>query len=664
MPDHNRAVEPLKETIGPTELTLLSNKLMCELRRRRERSQPPRPTVEVVLHAEGLLLTEVDHDILTDLVYAEWVLRIEQGEVPSHDEYLTRFPMISERLERQWGLEQGLADLSDQASWGQTIPPTVIPPSEDHAAWPPSQLLDSIGKYKVISPLGAGGQGDVYRALHPELNRDVVIKLVRPRWQVDSGTVIAPLRESQIQQVFQEGRLLAQLSHPNVAQVYDVGQSEGCPFLVMEYVQGGTLDQYHRVNRLDSKQIARLLAAVARAVGAAHAKGILHRDIKPQNIVVRDDGEPKLIDFGLAKLADVWHSNDLPPGVCGTLGFMAPEQARDDTSQIGPAADIFGLGAVLFYMLTGQPPYHGSSTLTGVNLFAILERAKRCEWDRTALDTPQIPTRLAAICARAMSPEPTARFATAIELAQSLEAFATRHRRLRQSVAVVAVALTGLGFVWFTRLSSTTPRDANSAAATASSPDEAHKIPQPAISAELRILVHRDTAMIELNDAVPLPTGDALSIESNIPAGLSVILFAVNGAGQLQPVASLPKQPTARRWRYPEAAEATAPLTGAAGTECLFLIGRRSDEAISLEQIKAAWGTTAEWPSLPPFTVLRLAGTDVIREQIGRDLGPPRSTGLTPADQITRTLKRFAGQLEPQFSLLEGLAFSHIEPAE
>ena len=115
---------------------------------------------------------------------------------------------------------------------------------------------------------------------------------------------------------------------------------------------------------------------------------------------------------------------------------------------------------------------------------------------------------------------------------------------------------------------------------------------------------------------------------------------------------------------YPEAAEATAPLTGAAGTECLFLIGRRSDEAISLEQIKAAWGTTAEWPSLPPFTVLRLAGTDVIREQIGRDLGPPRSTGLTPADQITRTLKRFAGQLEPQFSLLEGLAFSHIEPAE
>lgn len=105
------------------------------------------------------------------------------------------------------------------------------------------------------------------------------------------------------------------------------------------------------------------------------------------------------------------------------------------------------------------------------------------------------------------------------------------------------------------------------------------------------------------------------------------------------------------------------PLTGAAGTECLLLIGQ-SDEALSLEQIKTAWGTTAEWPSLPSSTVLRLAGTDVFREQVGRDLGPPRSTGLTPADQITRTLKRFAGQLEPQFSLLEGLAFSHIEPAE
>ena len=663
MPDRNRAVEPLQETEGPTEPTLLSNKLMCELRRRRERSQPPRPTVEDVLHAEGLLLTELDHEVMTDLVYAEWVLRVELGEAPSHDEYLMRFPMISERLEKQWGLEQGLADLSDQADWGLTIPPTVIPPSEDHATWQPSRLLDSIGKYKIISLLGSGGQGDVYRALHPELNRDVVIKLVRPRWQVDAGTIIAPLRKSQIQQVFEEGRLLAQLSHPNVAQVYDVGQSEGCPFLVMEYVQGGTLDQYQRVNRLDSKQIARLLAAVSRAVGAAHTKGILHRDIKPQNIVVREDGEPKLIDFGLAKLADVWHSNDQPPGVCGTLGFMAPEQARGDMGQIGPAADIFGLGAVLFYMLTGQPPYHGSSTLTGVNLYAILERAKRCEWDRTALDTPQIPKRLAAICARAMSPEPTARFATAIELAQSLEAFATRPSRLRQSATVVAVVLAGLGLAWLTRPNSTAPRNANPAAATASSPDEAHKIPQPAISAELRILVHRDSAIIELNDAVPLPTGDALSIESNIPAGLSVMLFAVNGAGQLQSVASIPRQPTARRWRYPEAAEATAPLTGAAGTECLLLIGQ-SAEAISLEQIKAAWGTTVEWPSLPPFTVLRLAGTDVIREQLGRDLGPPQSTGLTPADQITRTLKRFARQLEPQFSLLEGLAFSHVEPAK
>ena len=141
------------------------------------------------------------------------------------------------------------------------------------------------------------------------------------------------------------------------------------------------------------------------------------------------------------------------------------------------------------------------------------------------------------------------------------------------------------------------------------------------------------------------------------------MLFAVNGAGQLQPVASLPKQPTARRWRYPEAAEATAPLTGSAGTECLLLIGQ-SAEAFSFEEIQAAWGTTAEWPSLPPFTVLRLAGTDVIREQVGRDLGPPRSTGLTPADQIAQTLKRFALQLEPQFLMLEGLAFSHIEPAE
>ena len=320
-------------------------------------------------------------------------------------------------------------------------------------------------------------------------------------------------------------------------------------------------------------------------------------------------------------------------------------------------SDIFALGGVLFFLLTGGPPFQGTTWQE------VLGHAQRCEWNRELLITPGIPAPLAAICTRAMAAEPTARFSTAIELAEALETFASRPQRLRRMAAMVTIAFAVLAALWALRPNSTSPRRANQVSTRVSSPDQAQKMPQPAVNANLKIRVHRDAALVELNNAVPLPTGGGLSIESNIPPGLSVMLFAINGVGQLQHVASLPKHSSTRRWRYPEAADATVPLLGPAGTECLILIGQAT-ETVSMEQIKAAWGTNPEWPSLPPATVLRLVGTEVIREQVGRDLGPPQSTSLTPADQITRTLERFARQLGTQCPLVEGLAFSHIEAAE
>ena len=668
MSDHIRDTDTPRDTQGPRPVATvtarrLSDKLMFELRAARERTVSPKPTVEDVLRGEGLGPVDVDPDVLTDLVYVEWMLRVEQGESPSHDEYRARFPMITPRLEKQWSLDQSLLEMSAEPSLLLTVPPTspYLPTDRQQPrdATQPGLAVefDSIGKYKIISRLGAGGQAEVFRAVHPDLERDVVIKLLRPAWLANADQTIVPFPEAQAKRMIDEGRLLAKLSHPNVAQVYDIDRHLGCPFLVMEYVQGLALDQFQRTHPLDRHAAARLLASVARAVAAAHARGILHRDIKPQNIVVLNDGTPKLIDFGLAELADVWTPDAPVAGISGTISYMAPEQARGDVTQLSPASDIFSLGGVLFYLLTGKPPIDGTSWQE------VWGRAKRCEWNRDLLASPRIPARLAAICSRAMAAEPAARFATATELAKSLEAFASRPRRLRQSAAVVAVVLAVLATVWFSRPNSTAPRDTNPPSSTATSPVEAHKPPEPAIKAALKILVHRDSATLELNDAVPLSTGDELSIESNIPAGLSVMLFAINGAGELQPVASLPKQSTARPWRYPEAADSTVPLTGSAGTECLLLVGQ-SNEALSLEQIQAAWGTTPDWPRLPPSTVLRLAGTDVIREQVGRDLGPPRSTGLRPADQVAQTLERFARQLKPQYTLVEGLAFSHIEPTE
>ena len=353
MLDRSRDTDKLEETYVPNKLrsdlpAALSAKLLGRLRTLRDQSPPPKPRVEDVLQAEGLRAETLDLDVLTDLVYAEWTLRTEQGETLVQGEYRQRFPMISEQLERQWFLEQGLAELSQDPTWNR---PTQ-PPTDSGCA---EQLeFDFIGKYKVVSRLGAGGQAEVFRAVHPELLRDVVIKVLRPAWRVDTSLIRDPADPALVSRVFEEGRLLARLSHPHVAQVYDIGQHVGFPFLVMEFVPGLSLDQYQRTHSLSWPEVARLLAQVTRAVSAAHAQGIVHRDIKPQNIVVRDDGQPKLIDFGLAQMCDAWHPQELLPGISGTLGYMAPEQEAG--AEVDARADLYALGATFHECLLGQPP--------------------------------------------------------------------------------------------------------------------------------------------------------------------------------------------------------------------------------------------------------------------------------------------------------------------
>ncbi len=658
MLDRSRDTDKLEETYVPNKLrsdlpAALSAKLLGRLRTLRDQSPPPKPRVEDVLQAEGLRAETLDLDVLTDLVYAEWTLRTEQGETLVQGEYRQRFPMISEQLERQWFLEQGLAELSQDPTWNR---PTQ-PPTDSGCA---EQLeFDFIGKYKVVSRLGAGGQAEVFRAVHPELLRDVVIKVLRPAWRVDTSLIRDPADPALVSRVFEEGRLLARLSHPHVAQVYDIGQHVGFPFLVMEFVPGLSLDQYQRTHSLSWPEVARLLAQVTRAVSAAHAQGIVHRDIKPQNIVVRDDGQPKLIDFGLAQMCDAWHPQELLPGISGTLGYMAPEQASGVAADVGPHSDIFSLGAVLYFLLTGQPPYQGSPSRTGVNLLAILERAKRCEWDRKILDAPGMPAPLVAICVRAMAAQPAARFATAFEFAEALDKFAAGSKSRVWTIAIAATVLLIVSIVTASVSQFSKKYNLNSVKAES---NPVRSSPQ-AVRADLRIRVRREMNTLDLTDAVPLSDGEEIRIEARISAGVSLMLFAISGDGKLQHVISVPSQTEDRSWRYPEDLAETVPLTGPAGTECLLVIGS-AEPTPSVDQIQTAWGVDVEWPSLPASTVLRLIGSKTTIEQLSRDLGTPKATRLTPTDHVSKTLERFAHQLKPQCQLLEGLAFSHIMAAE
>jgi serine/threonine protein kinase len=198
----------------------------------------------------------------------------------------------------------------------------------------------------VIAPLDAGGQGLVYRGLHPTLGRDVVIKLSRA-----AG---GPADRDRLQE---EGRILADLEHPNLARVYDLDVHDGRAFLVMEYVRGPHLEQFARQRPPSPRQAAALVAPVAQALAAAHRRGVVHRDVKPKNILIDEAGRPRLIDFGLARLEDAWHQAPSEEGeVAGTLAYMPPEQARD-AAEVGPRSDVFSLGGVLYFLLTGKPLY-------------------------------------------------------------------------------------------------------------------------------------------------------------------------------------------------------------------------------------------------------------------------------------------------------------------
>jgi len=378
----------------------------------RERWQQGRP-VRVELYLSAGTVPADDLDLLIDLVYAEYALREAAGEVPSLEEYFERFPQLRERLRRQIAVHASL--IQSLPAGGDTVP--TGPPADE------PEVPDRIGKYRVLALLGKGGQARVYRAFHPDLAQEVVVKLST-----------APLDEEAARQALRtEGRILAALDHPSLARVYDFDTHEGRPFVVLEHIPGQPLEQYAQQQPPTPARAAELVAAVARAVAAAHRQGVVHQDVKPANIVIDAAGRPRLIDFGLARFAGS-HPADgtIEPSCFGTLAFMAPEQVRGRAGEADARTDVFGLGGTLYFLLTGKRPYEGA----GVG--EVLERAQRGDWDRGPLRDRRIPRRLAAVCERSMAAAPQDRYPSADALAADLEAAATRGRRLRRWAALAA----------------------------------------------------------------------------------------------------------------------------------------------------------------------------------------------------------------------------------
>jgi tRNA A-37 threonylcarbamoyl transferase component Bud32 len=266
--------------------------------------------------------------------------------------------------------------------------------------------LHYVGDYELLSQVAQGGMGVVYRARQMSLNRIVAVKMIR------AGRLATA---ADVRRFRSEAEATANLDHPHIVPLYEVGEYEGQHYFSMRFVEGGSLAQRIESERLSAGDAARLLAKVARAVHYAHSRGVLHRDLKPSNILLDARGEPQVTDFGLAKLLDADDTVTSPGAISGTPSYMAPEQAAGRTDLISTGTDIYGLGAVLYELLTGHPPFRGTTAL---------ETLKRVAGEpprRPRALAPDLDPDLEAVCLRCLEKSPAARYPSAESVAEDLE---------------------------------------------------------------------------------------------------------------------------------------------------------------------------------------------------------------------------------------------------
>jgi serine/threonine-protein kinase len=268
--------------------------------------------------------------------------------------------------------------------------------------------LPAVPGYEVQAVLGCGGMGVVFRARHLSLNRLVALKMAL------AGAYMIPQHRERFHR---EAEAVAALKHPNIVQIYDVGAADGTPYFTMEYIEGGNLAQKLAGTPQPARQAAMLVGTLAGAVQAAHQGGIVHRDLKPSNVLLTADGTPKIADFGLARHYDGGPALTMSGVRVGTPSYMAPEQAIGKTSAIGPASDIYALGAILYELLTGRPPFRGETATETERQVIAEEPVPPSRLNRT------VPRDLETICLKCLQKNPQRRYATAADLAEDLERF-------------------------------------------------------------------------------------------------------------------------------------------------------------------------------------------------------------------------------------------------
>jgi tRNA A-37 threonylcarbamoyl transferase component Bud32 len=311
------------------------------------------------------------------------------------------------------------ADAGEQIAENETVPPaagspqqapetrTLPPrPGAHPDAGVPGQVC--IPGYEIVGELGRGGMGVVYRARQTKLNRLVALKMILAGGHAS---------EADLARFVTEAEAIARLQHPNIVQIYEVGEFGGLPFFSLEFCPGGSLDKKLAGTPMSPREAAALVETLARAMQVAHEKGVIHRDLKPANVLLAEDGTPKVTDFGLAKKLDDAAGQTASGVIMGTPSYMAPEQAGGKSKDIGPHTDVYTLGAILYELLTGRPPFKAATSLDTIMQVVSDEPVSPRQLQS------KTPPDLETVCLKCLQKEPRKRYASAEELAEDLHRF-------------------------------------------------------------------------------------------------------------------------------------------------------------------------------------------------------------------------------------------------
>jgi serine/threonine-protein kinase len=350
----------------------------------------------------SLLPEQADREARLDEALGAYFAEAAAGGVADRRDFLARHPDLAADLERFFADDDSL----NQLLWPLRLPRTPSPPAGT-----------ALGDYDLLGVIGSGGTGVVYKARQRSLNRLVALKMVR------GGTLAS---SEGLRRFRAEAETVAALDYPNIVPVYEVGEHAGQLFFTMKLLTGGDLARWFTAEApqpgsgtpdRSPPAAARMMVEVARAVHHAHKRGVLHRDLKPSNVLLDAAGRPHVADFGLAK----WLTGDASltetGALVGTPSYMAPEQAAGRVEDVGPPTDVYGLGGVLYALLTGRAPFRGRSALE------TLEQVRNVEPVAPSRLEPGMPRDLDAICMRCLEKEPRRRYPSAQALAEDLQRF-------------------------------------------------------------------------------------------------------------------------------------------------------------------------------------------------------------------------------------------------